>query len=1176
VAFAQGPAEAILRIWFDEHLVYDVRDPTAVSAETPGGLIGFFVELMEVVVTKPGLRLRKYLGTETQEPCPTMQAVEGIGETPAHRGTVYITVDDYDFTEHGRPPQIKAEVAFKAGSQPDTAMTSIQDTTRNGYAPPLMVDYARNRILFMNDDATEGYGYRTHDITTFVEGEATPIADIGIPNLSSFGVNQEHRTGQWTGTIFVAGPAINQMQFNFIDPDTLTYLGHFGESSGLPGLGEHGGPDKIALSDRFTEVVILAPPQAGLIQHEQRIVMGWSTPLSFNRFFMLDFTDATNPLMLAWGGAPAAGFEDVIGAQSMPPAVAQNRIYVLNSENGTTDAKLHYYEFDYGCYYDALANRVVGARVGTEATFPASLWGDLGASGTSSVKGPLLDRTDGNLLFWAYGPDGEPTNLIVLWKYNLGTSSIQWVKRLDGSGGLWDMRAPALTTYIQSSRVDNGVIGFVGNNNAEWVLIDTIDGEVIDFDNTPGVWAGLSGEYFYDDTRRYFTGEKLGGDPALERICIGREFGLGEPLDEVVATLSGTGVNGAKLPSSQYDVTQLAGDTLRGGALTRSTTPRGYLEKTLMPVFDFDSTLVDGKVVFVKRTDTSIATIPEDDLVVRTPLMNEARTMEFDLPRRIEVKFIDKEMDYEDNSSLGQRSALPVATMLSRAEASIEYPIVLTASEAKEIAERLLHTAWSQRVTFEFTLPHEYYQHVPTNVVTLQLNNGSEFLLRIVNSEIMPGHTINVTATALDTSLAIASDATADASVTFEPQVINNSVNTRLFMFDGPYLRDVDATGRAALEVRYAMSGTLPGWVSGSIFQSPDNNIYSSIGRAIGAASYGIITNKLPSGTNTEITDENTVLTVRMIQGSLSSVSETDYYENTNVAAIGAEGTGFWENIIFRDAVQNANGTYSVSHIGRGRRGTDSEFFTEGHVNGEVFFVLDRAVMERITLPNSDLNTIFYYKGVGDSEFIENVPIRALASTGGPLKPLKPSYLTLTVDGSDNIDIAWTRSTRLNYENAQDWNTKALNEDSEEYEVDILDESGTVVRTATGLTSEAYEYTKANMITDIAVSNATATIAVGSTSTFTQATGSFITDGFVTGMKIETAAFTDGANNGIFTVSNVAALTLTVEETTLVVESGTGDETITGIRRPDWTTRVYQVSAQVGRGYASDDTLLPT
>ena len=67
-----------------------------------------------------------------------------------------------------------------------------------------------------------------------------------------------------------------------------------------------------------------------------------------------------------------------------------------------------------------------------------------------------------------------------------------------------------------------------------------------------------------------------------------------------------------------------------------------------------------------------------------------------------------------------------------------------------------------------------------------------------------------------------------------------------------------------------------------------------------------------------------------------------------------------------------------------------------------------------------------------------------------------------------------------------------------------------------------------------------------------------------------------GANNGIFTVDTVAALTLTIVETTLVTETGTGDETITGIRRPDWTTKIYQISAQVGRGYASDDTLLPT
>ncbi len=71
------------------------------------------------------------------------------------------------------------------------------------------------------------------------------------------------------------------------------------------------------------------------------------------------------------------------------------------------------------------------------------------------------------------------------------------------------------------------------------------------------------------------------------------------------------------------------------------------------------------------------------------------------------------------------------------------------------------------------------------------------------------------------------------------------------------------------------------------------------------------------------------------------------------------------------------------------------------------------------------------------------------------------------------------------------------------------------------------------------------TLAVDDSNTFSRATGSFVTDGFEVGMKVVTTGFTDGANNGTFTVQTVSALTLDVSETTLVAESGTGDELIT-------------------------------
>lgn len=67
---------------------------------------------------------------------------------------------------------------------------------------------------------------------------------------------------------------------------------------------------------------------------------------------------------------------------------------------------------------------------------------------------------------------------------------------------------------------------------------------------------------------------------------------------------------------------------------------------------------------------------------------------------------------------------------------------------------------------------------------------------------------------------------------------------------------------------------------------------------------------------------------------------------------------------------------------------------------------------------------------------------------------------------------------------------------------------------------------------------------VGSVSTFTRSVGSFLVDGFRAGQSITTTGYTDGANNGTFTIASVTATTITIVETTLVVESGGGDEQV--------------------------------
>lgn len=108
--------EAILRIWEDEKLVYDVRPGSTIQAESED-FAG---------------RFRFYNGSETQLPDPDLEAFLGIGNTPAFRGTSYIVFPNYDLTDtRERIREYRVEVAT-ASTQGVSGKWIFGPVTQNG------------------------------------------------------------------------------------------------------------------------------------------------------------------------------------------------------------------------------------------------------------------------------------------------------------------------------------------------------------------------------------------------------------------------------------------------------------------------------------------------------------------------------------------------------------------------------------------------------------------------------------------------------------------------------------------------------------------------------------------------------------------------------------------------------------------------------------------------------------------------------------------------------------------------------------------------------------------------------------------------------------------------------------------------------------------------------------
>lgn len=117
IGFCEGPIVAVLKLWADGKLFYDESDIDNIDAL--------------VISSDVADDIRVYPGSETQEPDALIQAVEGMDQTPAYRGTAYIVFENFELADYGnRIPNITALVATAASASVEGPV--MEDRPDNG------------------------------------------------------------------------------------------------------------------------------------------------------------------------------------------------------------------------------------------------------------------------------------------------------------------------------------------------------------------------------------------------------------------------------------------------------------------------------------------------------------------------------------------------------------------------------------------------------------------------------------------------------------------------------------------------------------------------------------------------------------------------------------------------------------------------------------------------------------------------------------------------------------------------------------------------------------------------------------------------------------------------------------------------------------------------------------
>lgn len=528
----------------------------------------------------------------------------------------------------------------------------------------------------------------------------------------------------------------------------------------------------------------------------------------------------------------------------------------------------------------------------------------------------------------------------------------------------------------------------------------------------------------------------------------------GVPLSEIVSDecfLSGL------LEVSDVDAASLD-DTVNGYRVSSVGSIRNGIEP-LRGAWPFD-VLQDGyQVRFRERGTESVATIDIGDLAASEQL-RESREMDSQIARKVVVKYLDSARDYDANEQSDQRENTEAVNTLS-----MDLPVVLTATEAKRVAQKLLYLYWLERSDFSFKLPPDSHYLQPSDVVTI-VDDQASYTLRISTIKYNDDGSLDCTAKPNNAAV-YTSIADTDGGL-IPPVTIPLPGDSIGLLMDIPV---IDETLQNTTGFVGYMTGETAGWPGGVHWVTPDNGqTWGDLQGYIGKGTFGTVTGALSANPG-QLIQKGGSITVDLYSGSLSGITEDQMKNGRNYAAYGAAGR--WEIIRFQNATLNADGSYTLDTFIRGDRGT--EWATGLHLSGDTFCLLDDPDGAFILTNTASIGVPRTVRAVTSGADIDAAQDESFTYNGVNLECYSPVNGLGSRDGSDNLSIAWTRRTRIGGE----WRSNVdanLGESTEAYEIDIM--SGATVKRTINSATQSATYSAADQTTDFGSPQASVTVRI--------------------------------------------------------------------------------------------------
>lgn len=519
-----------------------------------------------------------------------------------------------------------------------------------------------------------------------------------------------------------------------------------------------------------------------------------------------------------------------------------------------------------------------------------------------------------------------------------------------------------------------------------------------------------------------------------------------------------------------FDTTAVDDITVRAFQLSGVIPLRSAIQP-LQVAFDITAQEENGVVTFFRRKDAPVVALDPDDMAAHQEGGDSPRYFEtFDrqgqsLPKEVEVTYLEPDKRYQTGSQRAKRvdSSAPNVR-------SVDLPIVLSGSEAKEVAERVLWTQWANRRGIRIVLPSSYWTIQENDVVTWTDPDTAK-PWRVLVQKVDRGYNglveiegVEEVAALLDFTSEV--DGPDPSTVTDEPY---SPPELELVIMDAAPFTEAETT---LTGFYYAMRANFNGalWPGGALFRATDGVTFTQVEDVPEEALIGLCGTALEAVPCSWLWDRASTLRVVLGPGKeLSSITEDEVVAGANIAYVGGEVIAFATATLIED------GTYDLTNFLRGLSGTEEAIGTH-QANEEIVFLNEGGVGFHLISPTR-IGIETDYKPVpygGDEADFEEQPHPNVSACR---RPLSVVHLTAENLASGDWELEWQRRTR-SFIDPLTRDDIPLLENEERYEIEVRN-------VATGDAVNVYEslvpsltYTSAQQTQDFGSAQATIRVAI--------------------------------------------------------------------------------------------------